>query len=264
MEIHHHAHPQDVGLDPSPGSGPRGKKKWTHYFWEFLMLFLAVFCGFLAENQREHMIEHKREKKYARTLYEDLKVDTALLAATIQERNFIIPKIDSFRLLVHSKEIDEIPAGTWTYYGRFPTRNTAISLQDATLHQLLSSGALRLFRKQHVANAIAQYDQASRNMKDAFYFLSLQHGELVKARNIIFDSWYMDEIMDLNVGAEVVDSFKKKSFPLLSNNKKDFMLYANLCQIRAFDLKNVVERIQGAQTKAVQLLNLLKTEYHLD
>ena len=35
MEVHQHTHT------------PR--KKWTHYFWEFLMLFLAVFCGFLAE-----------------------------------------------------------------------------------------------------------------------------------------------------------------------------------------------------------------------
>ncbi len=30
-----------------------GKRIW-HYFYEFLMLFLAVFCGFLAENFREH------------------------------------------------------------------------------------------------------------------------------------------------------------------------------------------------------------------
>ena len=52
MEIHHHAHGSDP--DSSTSSGHRGRKKWTHYFWEFLMLFLAVFCGFLAENQREH------------------------------------------------------------------------------------------------------------------------------------------------------------------------------------------------------------------
>ena len=50
MEVHAHSH--------TPG------KKWTHYFWEFLMLFLAVFCGFLAENQREHYVEHKRAKDY--------------------------------------------------------------------------------------------------------------------------------------------------------------------------------------------------------
>jgi hypothetical protein len=34
MEVHHHTLP------------PHGKKNWKDYFWEFLMLFLAVFCGF--------------------------------------------------------------------------------------------------------------------------------------------------------------------------------------------------------------------------
>jgi hypothetical protein len=41
------------------------------------MLFLAVFCGFLAENQREHMIENQRAKKYAASIIEDLQGDTA-------------------------------------------------------------------------------------------------------------------------------------------------------------------------------------------
>ncbi len=65
MEVHAHTH--------------TARKKWTHYFWEFLMLFLAVFCGFLAEYQLEHVIEHQREKKYVRLLIEDLKADTANL-----------------------------------------------------------------------------------------------------------------------------------------------------------------------------------------
>jgi len=40
MEVHAHSHTE--------------RKKWTHYFWEFFMLFLAVTLGFLVENQREH------------------------------------------------------------------------------------------------------------------------------------------------------------------------------------------------------------------
>ena len=64
MEVHAHTH-------PSASSGHR--KKWTHYFWEFLMLFLAVFCGFLAENQREHIIEHQRELQFMKSLLIDLK-----------------------------------------------------------------------------------------------------------------------------------------------------------------------------------------------
>ena len=62
MEVHAHAHTE--------------RKKWTHYLWEFLMLFLAVFCGFLAENFREHRVEHQREKRYMQNLLQDLARDT--------------------------------------------------------------------------------------------------------------------------------------------------------------------------------------------
>ena len=50
MEIHPHTHT------------PR--KKWTHYLWEFLMLFLAVFCGFIAEYLLEHKIEKEKGNQY--------------------------------------------------------------------------------------------------------------------------------------------------------------------------------------------------------
>ena len=80
MEVHAHTH--------------TARKKWTHYFWEFLMLFLAVFCGFLAENQREHMIEHKREKVYMTSLVEDLQKDSCLTIAPVVHnciRHFFLP-----------------------------------------------------------------------------------------------------------------------------------------------------------------------------
>jgi hypothetical protein len=51
MEVHHHANHGD-------------KKNWKSYFWEFLMLFLAVTLGFFVENQREHYIEHVRAKDF--------------------------------------------------------------------------------------------------------------------------------------------------------------------------------------------------------
>src|SRR4026209_1096421 len=71
MEVHAHTH--------------TSRKKWTHYFWEFLMLFLAVTLGFFVENQRERFIEHQREKKFAKRLLSDLKQDSAFLANRIQQ-----------------------------------------------------------------------------------------------------------------------------------------------------------------------------------
>lgn len=45
MEVHHHPHVE--------------KKNFKEYFLEFLMIFLAVTLGFIAENLREHFSETK-------------------------------------------------------------------------------------------------------------------------------------------------------------------------------------------------------------
>src|SRR5688572_16301990 len=150
MEVHAHTH--------------TARKKWTHYFWEFLMLFLAVFCGFLAEYQLEHTIEHQREKKYARTLYQDLKVDTATIRKAIDANLYVTARIDTFRSMVQNMELNAVPPGTWYYYARFGTRYFHIPFQDATLDQLKSSGGLRYFKKDNIVNSIARYDQSCRDL----------------------------------------------------------------------------------------------------
>src|SRR6188474_856123 len=81
MEVHSHTH--------------SARKNWTHYFWEFLMLFLAVFCGFLAEYQLEHKIEKEKGKQYIQSVYEDLKEDTASLANNIATISGLIENLKS-------------------------------------------------------------------------------------------------------------------------------------------------------------------------
>src|SRR6476660_7957251 len=81
MEVHQHTHTE--------------RKKWTHYLWEFFMLFLAVTLGFFVENQREHYSEHRREKEYAGLLYDDLKKDTAFLHRIITIKEWRGKKMDS-------------------------------------------------------------------------------------------------------------------------------------------------------------------------
>src|SRR6187399_104616 len=86
MEVHAHTHTE--------------RKKWTHYLWEFLMLFLAVFCGFLAENQREHMIEHQREKKYIVSLIKDVEFDIASLENSVALRKIQLSYFDSLTTIL--------------------------------------------------------------------------------------------------------------------------------------------------------------------
>src|SRR5687768_18151513 len=102
MEVHAHTHT------------PR--KKWTHYFWEFLMLFLAVTLGFLVENEREHYIEKKRAKEYAKLLADDLSFDIAELNRSERVLNKIIEAGDSLGRLLSVDDVKKITGGKLYYY----------------------------------------------------------------------------------------------------------------------------------------------------
>src|SRR4026209_57056 len=79
--------------------------KWTHYLWEFFMLFLAVFCGFLAEWQLERTIEHQREKQFIRSLTEDLKRDTSQIRNYMRFNKFMLNYCDSVQRCVANTNI---------------------------------------------------------------------------------------------------------------------------------------------------------------
>ncbi|MEO7923589.1 MAG: hypothetical protein ABIR30_07915 [Chitinophagaceae bacterium] len=153
MEVHAHTH-------PSPSSGHR--KKWTHYFWEFLMLFLAVFCGFLAEYQLEHKIEKEKGRQYIRSFYNDLKTDTAEFTKLIHRYE------KKLKALSKRKECFDSLSGNIGNSNScmdkiirnclgFPDFVNA----DQTLQQLKNAGGLRLLR-QADADSILDYDKQVR------------------------------------------------------------------------------------------------------
>ena len=149
MEVHHHSHT------------PR--RKWTHYIWEFLMLFLAVFCGFLAENQREHYIEKLRGRQYALSLIDDLKSDTAAFSALRENYNRDILKIDTLRNMLKSKRISDIPGGSLYYFCEPALWIKGITFHDATLQQLKNSGNLR-YLPSALQYKMSEYDRKTREL----------------------------------------------------------------------------------------------------
>jgi hypothetical protein len=94
MEVHRHSSSQG-----------RTKKIWTHYLWEFFMLFLAVFCGFLAEWKLERTLEHHREKQFIRSLSEDLARDTAHLRYYMHFNRVMRDYCDSVQYCIRNADI---------------------------------------------------------------------------------------------------------------------------------------------------------------
>jgi len=127
MEVHHHAH--------------TSRKKWTNYLWEFVMLFLAVFCGFLAEYQLEHKIERDRAKKFLQSMSLDVNTNIKNLDSLIAQDNIHLANYESLLkwLLKDSATIDR--AAFARRMGAHWMRNFLV--RKETYEQMKSSGSLR-------------------------------------------------------------------------------------------------------------------------
>ena len=77
-------------------------KTWKEYFLEFLMIFLAVTLGFVAENFREYLGERGKEKDYIEGFIRNLKDDTILLTHVIESDRIQVKGLDRMLLLAHA------------------------------------------------------------------------------------------------------------------------------------------------------------------
>lgn len=150
MEVHHNAHHHEG-------------KTWKQYFWEFFMLFLAVFCGSVAELQMEHYIEHQREKKLMQSYHNDLITDISNLKKAINFRKFRQPIIDSAMEIIHNgpeKNSNYLYYATAWIVRAGPATFTPA---EATIQQLKNAGNLRLIGSQTLIDSIQSYDAGIRS-----------------------------------------------------------------------------------------------------
>jgi hypothetical protein len=249
MEVHAHTH--------------TSRKKWTHYLWEFLMLFFAVFCGFLAENQREHIVEHSRELKYAASLYEDLKKDTADLVHDIPFWEMLTKKIDTIR-----QEIEK-PRGMrndFLLYRCVALMRAYNNFQyhDRTIEQLKNGGNFRLIRKSVIADSIIDYDAL---IKSELRDQEMQSNNIYQTINYLQDKFFNSKYF-LSILREkpLPDSlfdpispvFKVPAFyePDLFQYGNHLEYYYTMTGFRLWSNRVVLR-------KANNLIELLKREYRL-
>ncbi|HZI53506.1 MAG TPA: hypothetical protein VFD56_07385 [Chitinophagaceae bacterium] len=247
MEVHHHAH--------------TSRKKWTHYFWEFLMLFLAVFCGFMAENFREHQIEHRREKQYMVSMIADLENDTTNLVFGFPLKEARVDAIDSVFLFFENNPTVTAINGAMhrqllrTNWDRLYRRNTT------TIDQLKYAGGMRLIRKKNVADSIAAYDL---QWIRAEFWKEAYVNQQEKQKTLI------SQVME---ASDLIGAYRTNPDPLrmpkLSDSKTIRINRAFLNQfLNELTLQKIIttqdiRAYRTLQTSAENLIALIKKEYHL-
>ena len=192
MEVHAHSHT------------PR--KKWTHYFWEFLMLFLAVFCGFLAEYQLEHKIEKDRERQYIRSLVSDIKHDIGQLEELNKEWDNSFKTTDTLLKMLAGKDIYTNSGPAFMLVGQ-STGFTDFVPNDGTIEQLKNSGGLRLLRKSRVTDSIMAYQRSIDRV-------------LIKQAGMNEAQQYRNRITELFDVSKIITDSEFNDIPLPASDKK--------------------------------------------
>ena len=240
MEVHAHSH--------------TARKKWTHYFWEFLMLFLAVFCGFLAEYQLEHKIEKDRAKEFAVMLISDLQKDTAAIKFHINFRETIYKNADSLMTFL---KYDSFESNQEKIGKNFTVINDRRILEASrgTIDQLKHSGSLRYFKNKQVTNELISYY----NLLDIIdhwveYLFDYESATLGPFGREHYDKRYDD----------IIFRGQKKLRPFRKTGEEEQVLLYNMCATFG-NLNKILARsvLPKALEKADKLLELIKGEYDL-
>jgi hypothetical protein len=244
MEVHHHAH--------NPAE-PHHKKNWKAYFWEFLMLFLAVFCGFLAEYQLEHKIERDRGNQYTYSFYEDLVTDSSYFNFLYKSFDYKLAALQDLSPCFDSLLKNQPTTNCLRTIMQNSNAFADMTYTERTLMQLKNAGGLRLLKKED-ADSILLYDNLLRDYKTA------ETTGFQNAQNDLRETSAM--IRDYGKWKDTIHS--PRVFAIYGNNKEllnkyfnQLAVYLNYCKARLTSLQKII-------IKNAELIKYFKAKYHYE
>jgi hypothetical protein len=255
MELHAHTHT------------PR--KKWTHYFWEFLMLFLAVFCGFLAEYQLEHKIEKERGKQYMFSLYEDLKTDTIRLNEMLLYDKDKIAALADMEACYDTITSNKPSTECMTKLVLYSRANRAFTLTDRTITQLANAGGFRILDKED-ADSVLSYVNLFKSYQD--FQLTIFQSSQDNVRNTLNELASFKSVKSLlqlsspsygTTSSTITPYMTAHGSLLFSTDKVLLNKWFNQLSVYLRITNRQQQQLKELKDKALVLIKYCKDKYHL-
>jgi hypothetical protein len=155
MEVHHHP---DLH---------HKRKQFKEYFFEFLMIFLAVTLGFFAENLRERITESDREKNFARELYIELKDDSTVINNKVLLRIDKEKEMDYLSAYFLDSALNELPKYFYPAFAKdlYLINSYSFEPKDGILSQLRNSGAILSFKNIELQKLLGNLSVSINNIR---------------------------------------------------------------------------------------------------
>jgi hypothetical protein len=252
MEVHHHP---DL---------KHKKKKFREYFLEFLMIFLAVSLGFIAENLREHISDGNKVREYMESMVQDLKEDTAKANRAIRGTTRQIHGLDTLEMFLNP-DVNASDSAVFICYrqGEALYDEHTMNFSSRTITQLFSTGNMRLIKKQSIADSISAYYSAIKDVdaQKAYYVQYFQKCLNIFPEIYEFDSYH----------TRINDQDKLVSTPLVygkyritNTNPEELKKIKSTLDITKAVIDSYRYDIRKLGAQALRLLLFLKEKYGLE
>ena len=225
------------------------------------MLFLAVFCGFLAENIREHKAEKEKGKQYIESFYRDLKKDTATFSRIIadDEKKKEVLK-DVFNCYDTVRKNWRATSCLIPLVKNSRT-NSSLTFSNGTLQQLKNAGGYRLLNDKD-RDSIMSYDNSIQDYKDFESTVFQESQDIVRVTFSMISDFTSNKFLYRTMAG--ADSSNIEMPLLFSDDKVLLNKYFNdLLRYRVANQSQITQ-IKIRQEKAMRLIDYFKNKYHLD
>jgi hypothetical protein len=260
MEVHHHPHVE--------------KKRFKEYFLEFLMIFLAVTLGFFAENIRENIAKHERERQLMVQMVEDLKRDTADMHFRIQITQKKVYAFDTLiDLIFKSREGQPTDSALQKMYYLYDKESKGWGFHEPTtraINQLDKENGFSFLRKKDIADTILAYkdlNQISLTLSERFR--SRQEDARICSQNIFDYELLSDSVFissnfeDFHKKISLTKGFGHIKFELLTRDFKTLSIYGAKLTDAIIVLNTYLRGLQKKDKCAIRLINAIIQQYGL-
>lgn len=223
------------------------------------MLFLAVFCGFLAENIREHQIEHRREKQFIQSLLSDIREDTTEINKSIESALKSKQYQDSLLFYLYNHQpVDFLPATFINTLTGNALPRLNVTFNEVTAQQLKNAGNLRLIRKQEIIRKVSLYWTEQENLK-----INLDRYLIYRNRGREFEE-KLFAYSDYDLAEEGLIAPSEKGLRVINSDQAMWSEYSNIISHCKITTKQYISKLQSQLIMSIDLISLLQKEYHLD
>ena len=260
MEVHHHPKVE--------------KKNFKEYFLEFIMIFLAVTLGFIAENVRESLSDRSKEKEYVISIKKDLAADTTSLNIWIPNLYQKVADFDTLIFLLQTSN-NTARGSDLYYYARLSTRSRVFTADDNTITELKNSGNFRLITNKTVINGLADFEKIINSYINLSIIDNKEAEMLYPMLGNLFDASVFNTMVQTNyrINSFSVDSvtaslvmenlLKPPGNPQLRNHNAD-----NINQLifylheRKSSFVGEIRLLMQQKKNAAELIQTINKEYH--